>query len=604
MDPPPWSDVTMKLTLANVHSYQLPDPSWEWVSPRWLIDMTADVDEDGWQYATRFATKSRWRGRHSAAKSFVRRRRWVRLRRRLRMQVAAATGANIHSPVVFNPNLQPPQELKRARAIGSVAKAVTGSKGSVSYTLKDGKYTAHSSAKLDRLKADAVDAHRRTADQSRLSMELPHQPEAGTDELSRRLTEQQRAMRTRLSDGNIPGTAIPYSDLDRDSPASLSDNAAMVHSPDTPVVETWFDQVAVRYADHSSAVMASTRYLLDLPLPTGGTTARRDGDGALAADEVQGYVDGVPGRFVRLTGLMAPEPTMPQDPVLRGMHYSTAEETPMRGKSISQRRHSRRASLASAVPVRVSSPPPLAELLPPSVPLARSNTAASALEVPLPLTVSVVSDDSGFAEAALRRHASLDSVSSGAQSPNSIVSLAYQPAGAHLAPYSNPYAPVTLGNTSTTTGKVDTALLAVTVRSMRRALGTLSLDRERLDVLREALQQGGVAAAAVWRNLGWLHYELLQYDAGRQQLIALMMQFAETCPVQAVAWGEVGQVPVREQEEYRGLVEGGGGGLTASQVWRFVIRPVVGQDGDLFYSDYKNMVVAVAKWSLRRATRK
>ncbi|KAI8319453.1 hypothetical protein GQ54DRAFT_241243, partial [Martensiomyces pterosporus] len=31
MDPPPWCDATMKLTLANVHSYQLPDPSWQWV---------------------------------------------------------------------------------------------------------------------------------------------------------------------------------------------------------------------------------------------------------------------------------------------------------------------------------------------------------------------------------------------------------------------------------------------------------------------------------------------------------------------------------------------------------------------------------------------
>ncbi|PIA12774.1 hypothetical protein COEREDRAFT_67937, partial [Coemansia reversa NRRL 1564] len=81
MDPAPWSDATMQLTVANVHSFQLPDPSWEWVSPRWLIDMTLDVDEDGWQYSSRFAS-SDWHAQHSASRSFVRRRRWLRLRRR------------------------------------------------------------------------------------------------------------------------------------------------------------------------------------------------------------------------------------------------------------------------------------------------------------------------------------------------------------------------------------------------------------------------------------------------------------------------------------------------------------------------------------------
>ncbi|KAI9500564.1 hypothetical protein BX070DRAFT_195810, partial [Coemansia spiralis] len=31
MDPPPWCDASMKLTLPNVHSFQLPDPLWHWV---------------------------------------------------------------------------------------------------------------------------------------------------------------------------------------------------------------------------------------------------------------------------------------------------------------------------------------------------------------------------------------------------------------------------------------------------------------------------------------------------------------------------------------------------------------------------------------------
>ncbi|KAJ2732276.1 hypothetical protein H4S06_006856, partial [Coemansia sp. BCRC 34490] len=98
MDPPPWCDTAMKLTLPNVHSFQLPDPSWQWVSPRWLIDMTLDVDDDGWQYSSRFS-QSVWHGRHSATRSFVRRRRWLRLRRRPRVGASISSTAQTADPV-------------------------------------------------------------------------------------------------------------------------------------------------------------------------------------------------------------------------------------------------------------------------------------------------------------------------------------------------------------------------------------------------------------------------------------------------------------------------------------------------------------------------
>lgn len=38
----------------NIENYQLPDPTWQWVSKDWMIDMTEDVDEAGWQYALKF----------------------------------------------------------------------------------------------------------------------------------------------------------------------------------------------------------------------------------------------------------------------------------------------------------------------------------------------------------------------------------------------------------------------------------------------------------------------------------------------------------------------------------------------------------------------
>ncbi|KAI9355881.1 hypothetical protein BD770DRAFT_323697 [Pilaira anomala] len=53
-DPNPWCDANMKFTPMNTENYQLPDPLWEWSSKDWMIDMTEDVDEAGWQYALKF----------------------------------------------------------------------------------------------------------------------------------------------------------------------------------------------------------------------------------------------------------------------------------------------------------------------------------------------------------------------------------------------------------------------------------------------------------------------------------------------------------------------------------------------------------------------
>ncbi|KAJ2718763.1 hypothetical protein GGI07_005602 [Coemansia sp. Benny D115] len=189
MDPPPWCDPTMKLTLPNVHSFQLPDPSWQWVSPRWLIDMTMDVDEDGWQYASRFSNAS-WHGRNSAAKSFVRRRRWLRLRRRLRIDLPPSpqsddynnnsrcsssdsscySAARFESSAVptasateecYNEGFEPTEQRHRKRSkpiavaskikntvsgnyVGTKPKVSTKLKSkNLAYTLKDGKYRSH-----------------------------------------------------------------------------------------------------------------------------------------------------------------------------------------------------------------------------------------------------------------------------------------------------------------------------------------------------------------------------------------------------------------------------------------------------------------------------
>ncbi|KAH8555607.1 hypothetical protein BGW37DRAFT_142551 [Umbelopsis sp. PMI_123] len=80
-DPSPWCDRNMKYTPMDIHTYELPNPMWQWVNKDWLADMTGDVDESGWEYAFRFR-QSTWHGNYKHFRSFVRRRKWIRLRRR------------------------------------------------------------------------------------------------------------------------------------------------------------------------------------------------------------------------------------------------------------------------------------------------------------------------------------------------------------------------------------------------------------------------------------------------------------------------------------------------------------------------------------------
>ncbi|KAG0743143.1 hypothetical protein G6F57_008279 [Rhizopus arrhizus] len=89
-DPNPWCDANMRFTPMNIENYQLPDPTWQWVSKNWMIDMTDDVDESGWQYALKFHGAD-WHGNYKHFRSFVRRRRWIRLRYRNKRNVETST---------------------------------------------------------------------------------------------------------------------------------------------------------------------------------------------------------------------------------------------------------------------------------------------------------------------------------------------------------------------------------------------------------------------------------------------------------------------------------------------------------------------------------
>ncbi|PLB53042.1 hypothetical protein P170DRAFT_403801 [Aspergillus steynii IBT 23096] len=78
-DPATWVTHDFRDSPVNITNAQLPDPSWEWAWRRWYVDMSGDVDDQGWQYSFSFSS-SAWHGSHPWFHSFVRRRRWVRLR--------------------------------------------------------------------------------------------------------------------------------------------------------------------------------------------------------------------------------------------------------------------------------------------------------------------------------------------------------------------------------------------------------------------------------------------------------------------------------------------------------------------------------------------
>lgn len=79
-DPSPWVTKDFKDSPVNITNAQVPDPSWQWSWKRWYVDMSHDVDEEGWQYSFSFGGNFVWHGTHPWFHSFVRRRRWLRKR--------------------------------------------------------------------------------------------------------------------------------------------------------------------------------------------------------------------------------------------------------------------------------------------------------------------------------------------------------------------------------------------------------------------------------------------------------------------------------------------------------------------------------------------
>lgn len=91
-DPSSWTcGSTGSPASGDTSSYPLPDPSWDWTWNRWYVDMAYDVDDQGWSYSWRFGSEV-WHGSHVWFHSFVRRRRWIRLRHRRHYMTQVSSG--------------------------------------------------------------------------------------------------------------------------------------------------------------------------------------------------------------------------------------------------------------------------------------------------------------------------------------------------------------------------------------------------------------------------------------------------------------------------------------------------------------------------------
>lgn len=83
-DPSGWQTSAFHDSPVNITNAQVPDPSWAWAWRTWYVDMSHDVDEEGWEYSFSFKEGFAWHGSHPWFHSFVRRRRWLRKRVKIR----------------------------------------------------------------------------------------------------------------------------------------------------------------------------------------------------------------------------------------------------------------------------------------------------------------------------------------------------------------------------------------------------------------------------------------------------------------------------------------------------------------------------------------
>lgn len=71
----------LRLINNNLHNLPLPGLNWQWDWDTWYILMLNDVDDQGWIYSKWLFRSHHWKGKYYFG-NFIRRRVWIRLRKR------------------------------------------------------------------------------------------------------------------------------------------------------------------------------------------------------------------------------------------------------------------------------------------------------------------------------------------------------------------------------------------------------------------------------------------------------------------------------------------------------------------------------------------
>jgi hypothetical protein len=125
-DPAPWVTKDLKDSPVNITNAQVPDPSWQWAWKSWYVDMSYDVDEEGWQYSFSFGRKWVWHGNHPWFHSYVRRRRWLRKRVKRHGATLRDGDRSMHAAHVLTGDyftIHPKRDMSPTSTIATTARA-------------------------------------------------------------------------------------------------------------------------------------------------------------------------------------------------------------------------------------------------------------------------------------------------------------------------------------------------------------------------------------------------------------------------------------------------------------------------------------------------
>lgn len=122
-DRKPWTTLDNKAAPGDPQSYPLPNTNWQWAWKYWYIDMSGDVDDHGWSYSWFFRSR-RWHGSHVWFHSWVRRRRWIRVRKTREFNKSEAITGRLERPIRIHDSLL--EAKQRGDANRAARKASSG----------------------------------------------------------------------------------------------------------------------------------------------------------------------------------------------------------------------------------------------------------------------------------------------------------------------------------------------------------------------------------------------------------------------------------------------------------------------------------------------